>query len=216
MTLNPNMLSTMKPIAEATATAGFMFVNPKSPIVRALEKDGFILPTGQPDPSNKDKFSYAATAVGMEAAGVSTINPNQGTSNVETQTIGANDVGTLPAGVVGAATEKKPRAPRAVRPPPSLAHTGIRMAMPVSLGRTGRTPREEIYPFSKLEAPNAEGHDSFFITATSHLPNPAKQLASTVGSANKRFKAEGRVFKIVAIATDVEHNVAGARVVRVK
>lgn len=46
-------------------------------------------------------------------------------------------------------------------------------------------PREEVYPFSKLEKVGM----SFFIKATEAKPDPAKSIASTVNTANVRFKA---------------------------
>lgn len=215
MTLPATMMNTLKPIAEATVTTGYIYCNPKSPIIRALEKDGYILGSAdQIDPLNPDKILFVATEVGRMTAGVAAPTAPVVTAPATAATPPVTEPATTPAPATAAV--RATRGPRVVRPAPTIAHTGKRLAMPVSTGRTGRPPRDEVYPFSKLLPPNEEGQDSFFVHATAELPNPAKLLASTVGSANKRFKDKGHVFKIVGVATDVEHNVAGARIVRVK
>lgn len=221
MALNPNMLTTLRPIAEAPA--GFLFANPKSPIIRALVGSGHIVTNNAVDPSNADKIAYMATDTGRAEVGVvhpapvAAIPAPVVTPAPSAPATPPTGEGTAPLETTTATTPAVPavRKPRAVRPLPTIGHTGVRIAMPVS-ATSGRAPREEIYPFSKLGAPDATGHDSFFVHSTEHLPNPAKLLASTVGSANKRFKDEGRVFRIISVENDLEHKVAGARILRVK
>lgn len=71
--------------------------------------------------------------------------------------------------------------------------------------------RATIYPFDKMNV-----GDSFFVAATADRANPAKQLASTVSSATKRFKAEGRKY-IVRARTQADGEKAnGARIYRTK
>lgn len=218
MSLNPNMTAPLKLIAEATAVGQAMFMNVKSPIIRALEKDGMIVRGSAIDPTNADKAAYTASPSGLAAVNVTiaVLTPMPTQAPVPTPVLTSTESIPTPMSTTTETAVKTPRAPRAVRPAPTIAHSGARFAMPVSTGRAGRAPREEVYPFSQLAEPNAEGHDSFFVQATEHLPNPANQLASTVGSANKRFKDRGHVFKIIHVAQDVEFGVAGARIVRVK
>jgi hypothetical protein len=74
-----------------------------------------------------------------------------------------------------------------------------------------------LYDFDTLAAPtgpagSGQGLDGFFVPATDERPNPGKSLASTVTSANKRFKDEGRKFTV----RSVEHEgQKGAMVYRV-
>ena len=218
MSLNPNLAATLRPIAEATASAGFMYANPKSPIVRALEKDGYISLTGTVDPSNKEKVGYVATSAGLAAVNV--VLPAPAIHHIEQiEQIESSIMHSAPQDIISnTATQvaKKARKPRAVRPAPTISYSSERITMPAT-GRAGRAPHVELYPFRKLEAPNDDGFDSFFIHATEHLPNPANQLASAVGSANKRFKLVNppRAFKIRAVELDAQFKVAGARVLRV-
>lgn len=62
----------------------------------------------------------------------------------------------------------------------------------------GRAPRaSSVYPFETMNV-----GQSFFIPATEAKPNPSKSMASTVSSANKRFRkegADGRQFSVKAV-----------------
>ncbi len=84
----------------------------------------------------------------------------------------------------------------------------------------GRASRgSSTYPFEQMN----EGQ-SFFIPATEEKPNPSKSMASTVSSANKRFRkegADGRQFSVKAVKKGVEYGsftapADGALVKRVK
>lgn len=201
--MNTNLANMLKPIADTTVEGGFLFHNPRSPLIAALAKDGMIVGNdAERDPTNGDKIAFTATAAGLAALGLSAV---------------VGTVATPPA-----AATPVTRGPNAVRPAPTIHRTGMRFQTLISSASPGRGRREETYPFSTLEAPNEDGQDSFFVLATEHLTNPTKQLASTVGSANKRFKSDGRVFKIIRVDADQEHvgvdgkGLAGARIVRVK
>lgn len=73
--------------------------------------------------------------------------------------------------------------------------------------------KSDSYPFDKLNVFPQEGN-AFFIAATDAKPNPAKNLASTVASATKRYKGE-RVFT-VRKHVDASGKVLGAHVIRTK
>lgn len=68
----------------------------------------------------------------------------------------------------------------------------------------GRASRgSSTYPFEQMN----EGQ-SFFIPATEEKPNPSKSMASTVSSANKRFRkegADGRQFSVKAVKGGQEY-----------
>lgn len=74
-------------------------------------------------------------------------------------------------------------------------------------GRVGATK----YPFEKLEI-----GQSFFVLATEKTPNPAKSLASTVNSANKRYKTTTPVRRFAIRASQDGQGKAGARVWRIE
>lgn len=214
MSISPQMATFLKPIAEARHTGAVVFVNHKHPIAKALEKEGLISNTGVVDPTNADKFQFSATDAGCVAVSVPV-------NSTPVAAPPASIEGTAPLSATVAtdtatdAKVRKARGPNTKRPDPTITRSGMRMTFEAPK-RGGRGKKDEVYPFSTLEAPNGEGNDSFFIHATEALPLPAKMLSSTVGSANKRFKEDGRVFKIIAVANDPEFSVAGARVVRVK
>lgn len=81
--------------------------------------------------------------------------------------------------------------------------------LPPASNRGGRGGN--VYPFDALAV-----NQSFHVAATETKPNPAKSLASTISSANKRFKKAGKdnCFRVAAVdATDPRG--AGARVWRI-
>lgn len=99
----------------------------------------------------------------------------------------------------------------------------------VPMAVLSRRGRSTLYPFDALEV-----GQSFHVPATAERPNPAKSLASTVSSANKRYAVvvpgatrvdrngnevpeteQTRRFRVVAAAPDDARG-EGARVFRVK
>lgn len=68
----------------------------------------------------------------------------------------------------------------------------------------GRAPRSSsVYPFETMNV-----GQSFFVPATENKPNPAKSLASTISSANKRFSkegADGRKFTVKPVKSGVAY-----------
>lgn len=68
----------------------------------------------------------------------------------------------------------------------------------------GRAPRSSsVYPFETMNV-----GQSFFVPATEDKPNPAKSLASTISSANKRFSkegADGRKFTVKPVKVGVAY-----------
>ncbi|QJD54498.1 hypothetical protein P9A30_gp56 [Sphingomonas phage Lucius] len=68
----------------------------------------------------------------------------------------------------------------------------------------GRAPRSSsVYPFETMNV-----GQSFFVPATEDKPNPAKSLASTISSANKRFSkegADGRKFTVKPVKSGVAY-----------
>lgn len=99
----------------------------------------------------------------------------------------------------------------------------------VPMAVLSRRGRSTLYPFDALEV-----GQSFHVPATAERPNPAKSLASTVSSANKRYAVivpgatrvdrkgnevaeteQTRRFRVIAAAPDDARG-AGARVFRVK
>lgn len=68
----------------------------------------------------------------------------------------------------------------------------------------GRAPRSSsVYPFETMGV-----GQSFFVPATEDKPNPAKSLASTISSANKRFSkdgADGRKFTVKPVKSGVAY-----------
>ncbi len=70
-----------------------------------------------------------------------------------------------------------------------------------------------IYPFDSMDV-----NDSFFIEATEARPNVAKSMASTISSANKRYKNEDgtheRKFSVRNVEKDSVTGKRGARVFR--
>lgn len=99
----------------------------------------------------------------------------------------------------------------------------------IPMPKSNRRVRQAIYPFDALEV-----GQSFHVPATDERPNPAKSLASTVSSANRRYAVEipgetrvdrkgntvpatrqERKFRVTAAAADDPRG-AGARVFRVE
>lgn len=202
MSLNENLKAHLVKVHQASQEHGFTYLNPKSPLVAALINSGHLL-SGAADPSDAAKVGIKLSDTGLaEVAG-----------HPAPAFPGAPVAGAEVAGAV--TQEVKAKAIRGPRIVPQIVRSGARMVMPTVVRGSGLGKRTETYPFSSLEAPNHEGHDSFFVAASESNPNPAKSLAGTVSSATKRFKHEGRKFSVVSVDTDQEHGVKGARVFRV-
>lgn len=128
------------------------------------------------------------------------------------------------AGIAASTGQQSAPAVEVVKPVFNI-DTGIKL--PES--KRGGGAKTTIYPFASMEV-----EQSFFIAATPERPNPAKSLASTITSANRKYAAlfpamkgkkphpqagqpsgqDGRKFT-VRPRTMEEHKEAGARVWRV-
>lgn len=222
MPLNQNLLNTLRPICDATIKGEAVFANAKSPLIKALASSSMIETDGTTDPTNADKLAYSATLTGLGEFGMTMPGPGDVTADAGTAEASADAgviEGTQPA--PERATPATPRTPRGERPAPTIMRATVRI--PVSLAMVASGRKTEQYPFASLEAPDEHGMaDSFFVGCDTHLTNPVNQLAGTIGSANKRYKDEGKVFKIIRIYEDTEmkdangKGLAGARVLRIK
>lgn len=103
---------------------------------------------------------------------------------IKLQSETADPAGNVPAFAtsLGIAAAGAPAAP-ATEPGPKPVFK-IDMGIPVPASKRGGGLKADIYPFATLPVGG-----SFFVAATEANPNPVKGLASTVSSANKRFKA---------------------------
>jgi hypothetical protein len=227
MTLNPQLQKMLADIHAATTAHGHAFANPRSPVVKALEKDGYVSgDNNTKNPMDAQQIAYRTT----EKANAHFPTPNRapGAPSSAAATGTADSVPPASAEFVATDAPKKrgPRGPRSPRPEPTIARTpGFRLAgLPdEAKAPMSRAGRQEKYEFGKLEAPlpgknegNDLQYDSFFIACDAHLTDPAKQLASNVTKANKKYKDQGRLFRIVHFDNDPEFGVAGARVIRIK
>jgi hypothetical protein len=203
--MNDQLMNALRPIAEATHTAGFMFANAKSPLVRALVKDGFIEGNAASvDPTDANRIAFRATVSGLalvpDAAPASpaahTPAPAPvGASGVPFPSVGNAGVTQVPEGVtVTQVPARKRGGVRGPRTAPTIVAVG-RMALPEIVASKRGGKRGEGYPFGSLEAPTAEGFASFFVAATAAMPNPEKTVRASVTSANKRY-TDGRKFKL--------------------
>jgi len=126
--------------------------------------------------------------------------------------------------VTGKAPEAAP-APGAVASTPSKFKLETGFVVPES--KRGAFLKSETYPFASMQI-----GESFFVASTDEKPNPAKSLASTVSSTNKRYakvypathktKAgqptgkDGRTFTVRSrTVEDAGETANGARVYRV-
>jgi len=223
--LAANLMTLLTNIAAGGATA---FANPKAPLVKQLERDGYIAPTpSNVDPTDPARIFYAVTAKGGEllpqpqpqAPAASEAPAAPAASEAPAAPAADPTTGTEPiaaATTAAPAATRKPRVQRVQREV-IVAHSGKRMKLPANIGNVNPGQKREKYPFGSLAAPDATGYDSFFVKATPSFPTPALSLASYVTKANKKYKDEGRFFKIIAMAAGEDHefDVAGARVIRI-
>lgn len=216
MTLNPQMANTLSTLATGSAIDGYTFANPKSPLIRALSKEGLIEGnTSQVDPTNAEKIAFRLTDAGHAANGTPVANgatPAAPVADTGLTPTGDVPVQQVPAGKRGRKAGEK-RGPMVA---PVITNTGTRMALPAAptAGKRGGQ-RGESYPFAKLGAPNAEGYDSFFVQQTAEMPNAYKTVKAAVASANKRYLKKGG-WEFTARPTEPNAAVAGATVFRVK
>jgi hypothetical protein len=111
--------------------------------------------------------------------------------------------GVVPAVAVAPAAEATPTSK------PVVAMLPVGTPIPEAK-RGGFKAKEEQYPFATL----TELGQGFFVAASEKMPNPAKQLASTVNTANKRYESK----QIKFVIRNMEHpetKVKGAGVFRI-
>jgi len=123
----------------------------------ALEADKLVEANAQ-FPDGAGRFMTRATPKGIEFMNKANATAQ---SPSESQTIGAGDVGSVPSGAI----------PGNGGRPEYLIENDVPMPAIVGRGRTGST-----YPFDQLE-----------IGQSFKVNKPAKNLASTISSANKRY-----------------------------
>lgn len=183
--LAPNIQSALASIASQP----FEFVNPKSPVMRALKGQGLIeINETYPDPNAPEKFAARATDAGKALIPSATNTPVDPFAGQVATTAPTNGAATEE--VTNTAAPKRKGAPRGPRVVPVIQHAGGRMTLPPAPvgGGRGRQKGSESYPFSKLLPPDATGYDSFLVVATEAMPDPSKTMKMTVFSANKRYK----------------------------
>jgi hypothetical protein len=196
--LNPQVATTLTAMADATASAPYMFANPASPIVRALEKSGMIEGnTSLVDPADSKKHAYRVLPAGYAAIGreVPAAPLPPGSPDPTTGTEGGTEGGTtggdagettgddagISTGAAGVNVQQLPAVkrggrtgPRGPNRPVVQERSGILMALPTMAPAASRG---ETYDFGKLVAPSivdpatkALGYDSFFVSVTTELP----------------------------------------------
>jgi len=212
MPLAGQMKSELQKIVNGGASApGYIFANPKSPIVRALERDGYVQSNASlKNPSDAQQVAYSATQKGLDEF------PSQAPAP---QPEASQEAATAAPVAVEALPSKPDRKPSVA---PIVHHTpGLRLNLALlpkdsvaQAAKAGHRGRTETYPFSSLAAPDETGQDSFFVAQTEAMPKPERVLASTVNRAHKKYP--DRKFQIVPMACDPEKQLPGARVFRVK
>jgi hypothetical protein len=229
MTINANLLAALVPIVSHTrGPNGGVFANPKGPLIKALEKEGYIEgDAANKNPADANQIAYKATAKGLAevpvASDAAPAAPQEGQEAPATP----QEPASAPAAGADANAPKKrgPKGKRDPNAPPTVIkrEIGFRMPMPVAAAVTVRRGPRDKYGFADLLPPTPEGLDSFFVEANSKLTNPAKSLGGNVNKANKKFAkgtpeggATGRKFKIVPVEVDAQFGVAGARVLRIE
>lgn len=100
-------------------------------------------------------------------------------------------------GATGPVTAPTPAAPSFALPERGFA-IGSGFIVPVKKSK-GSDAGPRNYDFDKLELGQYQ-----FVPATEKRPDPKKSLASTISSANKRYKAEGKYFKTFRAKKGVE------------
>lgn len=128
-----------------------------------------------------EQMLYVAEKVAapLVSAGLAEQNPDMKNDAGELATRATADgIAAYPVADAGSQTEAPAAVPTSK---PSFAIAEVEMPASKRAGRSGSAS----YPFEHL----AVGQ-SFFVPATTKRPNPAKQLGSTVTSANERFSEE--------------------------
>lgn len=241
MSLNANLGNMLTAIVAACRVPPHHSVqNMKGPLIRALERDGYIARApGIEDPANADRVGFVATDRGYAELGTAASAPPAPIANllpgaavaVQAPTLNPSPIQLNPSTAPAVAqpqtgnptlstttTVAAPKAPRAPRKPyvePTVQYSGARFTAlpPAAPGSRagGKTP----YKFSSLGAPDASGIDSFFVAATPVMPEPFKTVRATVNGANKRFESEGKKFRAIEVTDDLEFHVPGVRVFRI-
>lgn len=241
MNVSPNLAPTLQTIVTATRSPmGYMYINPKSPVVSALAKQGFIeINDSMVDPMEPAKRAAKASTSGLGEFPASEPVPAFAQPPVDTAAAFAPQPGFQPAAQPGAwtgapvaqdgstpatavlAKAGRKRGPSGPRIAPQIVHSAGPMGLPVAAATKRGGNTKEVYPFTGLAAPvaGADGsvaYHSFFIPATDVQPAPFKTVRSAVASANKRFEPKAMKFQAFDVALDVEHNHPGVRVFRIK
>jgi hypothetical protein len=212
MPINENLKKTLSAlhVASSQNPAGYhTFANPKAPAVANLITSKHLMA----DPDTKDPNDAAKVAITLSDEGKAELGLGQtpAPAPTPTPTVGAPAQETAQEGQEALVKTEAPKAKviRGPRVTPVIA-TGLgRFAMPEITDRRRKGTKAETYPFASLEAPNEQGLDAFHVAATDAMPSPAKTLAGTVSSANKRHKKEGmepKAFKVI----QGNHPVTGA------
>jgi hypothetical protein len=216
MPINENLKKTLSAlhVAASQNPAGYhTFSNPKAPAVAKLINSKHLLA----DHSTKDPTDPAKIAVTLSDDGKSELELGHQTPVPVTQPSFGGTAGTTQEGQEGqegageteVLNDKVKRGKRGPRVTPVVSTNLSRMALPEIVDGRRSSKKAETYPFASLEAPNEQGLDAFHVAATEAMPNPAKTLAGTVSSANKRHKKEGiepKEFKVI----ESNHPVTGA------
>ena len=148
----------------------------KSKLVASFRKvvEGTKSPQGHTFLSEKDAQAIATAQPGLIEMHPATKN-EKGEIAVRATTDGVTAHDALPA--------KKERAPKVEIPKMDFK---IESGVTVPPILRGGAARESQYPFAQLKV-----GDSFFVPKSESVPDPAKALASTVGSATKKEKGKG-------------------------
>ena len=148
----------------------------KSKLVASFRKvvEGTKSAQGHTYLSLKDAEAIAAAQPGLIEINQAS-KDDKGNVAVRATTDGVSAHDTLPA--------KKERAPKVEIPKMDFK---IEKGIPVPPILRGGAARESQYPFAQLEV-----GDTFFVPKSEAVPDPAKALASTVGSATKKEKGKG-------------------------
>lgn len=192
---NPQAEALLSAAKAATFAGSYIFANPKSPTVKGLVAAGHLTINGDiANPDNPDQVAVRATDEAMAMA------------DVVTNGSGSAPLVQAPGVVTLSASTPRP------------ARTAISVDEPMSLIKSKRGgARPETYPFATLAAPVDKENGpyaSFFVAASTAMPDPARSLASTVSSATKRYG--DRKFVIRAVESDPKYGVKGARIFRIE
>lgn len=176
MALSPIAKNTLAKVVEATQAGGFVHLKPGA--AKPLETAGYIV--GNPNLKDADgNVAYKATQTGVDQ-----VSPAPQTTAPMTAPTPAP--APAPTAFANGEAESNKGKPLQV----SEIKTGF-VLPPIRRGRSAGASR---YKFDEMEV-----GASFFVPADDDRPNPAKSLAGTVTSANKRFADDGKEFVVRSI-----------------